>query len=74
VPVTGFLIEKDGSAASADSHPVQRPLDKGDLLWFDLYTPDADELGPRATVFGLHHLAIEARSWSSGWGPNWPSC
>jgi magnesium transporter len=32
VPVTGFLIEKDGSAASADSHTVQLLLAKGDLL------------------------------------------
>jgi magnesium transporter len=59
VPVTGFLIEKDGSSASADSHTVQQLLDKGDLLWFDLYKPDADELGLLATVFGIHHLAIE---------------
>jgi magnesium transporter len=59
VPVTGFLIEKDGSAASADRGTVQRLLDKGDLLWFDLYKPDADELGLLATVFGIHHLAID---------------
>ena len=37
---------------------VQRLLDKGDLLWFDLYKPDADELGMLATVFGIHQLAI----------------
>jgi magnesium transporter len=57
--VTGFLIEKDGSAASADSPTVQRLLDEGDLLWFDLYKPDKDELGLLATVFGIHQLAIE---------------
>jgi magnesium transporter len=59
VPVTGFLIEKDGSAASADGQTVQQLLDKGELLWFDLYRPDADELGMLATVFGIHQLAIE---------------
>jgi len=59
VPVTGFLIEKDGSSASADSHTVQQLLDKGELLWLDLYKPDADELGMLATVFGIHHLAID---------------
>ena len=59
VAVTGFLIEKDGSAASADSHTVEQLLDKGDLLWFDLYKPDAGELALLATVFGIHHLAIE---------------
>ena len=57
--VTGFLIEKDGSAASADRETVQRLLDKGELLWFDLYRPDADELGMLASVFGIHHLAID---------------
>ena len=57
--VTGFLIEKDGSAASADRETVHRLLDKGELLWFDLYRPDADELGMLATVFGIHQLAIE---------------
>jgi len=59
VAVTGFLIEKDGSAASADRETVQRLLDKGELLWLDLYRPDADELGMLATVFGIHHLAID---------------
>jgi magnesium transporter len=59
VPVTGFLIEKDGSSASADSHTVQRVLDEGDLLWFDLYKPDEGELGLLATVFGIHQLALE---------------
>jgi len=57
--VTGFLIEKDGSAASAGRETVQRLLDKGELLWFDLYRPDADELGLLATAFGIHQLAIE---------------
>jgi magnesium transporter len=59
VRVTGFLIENDGSAASADRETVQRLLDKGELLWFDLYRPDADELGMLATVFGVHQLALE---------------
>ena len=59
VRVTGFLIEKDGSAAPADRETVQRLLDKGELLWFDLYRPDADELGMLATVFGIHQLAID---------------
>jgi magnesium transporter len=59
VAVTGFLIEKDGSAASADGETVQRLLEKGELLWLDLYRPDADELGMLATVFGIHHLAID---------------
>jgi magnesium transporter len=59
VRVTGFLIENDGSAASADRETVQRLLDKGELLWFDLYRPDADELGILATVFGIHQLALE---------------
>jgi hypothetical protein len=58
VRVTGFLIEKDGSAASVDSETVQRLLEKGELLWLDLYRPDADELGMLATVFGIHQLAI----------------
>jgi Mg2+ and Co2+ transporter CorA len=58
VRVTGFLIEKDGSAASADRETVQRLLEKGELLWLDLYRPDADELGMLATVFGIHQLAI----------------
>ena len=57
--VTGFLIEKDGSAASADRETVERLLEKGELLWFDLYQPDADELGMLATVFGIHQLAVE---------------
>jgi magnesium transporter len=57
--VTGFLIEKDGAAASADRETVQRLLEKGELLWLDLYRPDADELGMLATVFGIHHLAID---------------
>lgn len=57
--VTGFLIENDGSSASADRETVQRLLDKGELLWFDLYRPDADELGMLATVFGIHQLALE---------------
>ena len=57
--VTGFLIEKDGSTAGADRETVQRLLDKGELLWLDLYRPDADELGMLATVFGIHHLAID---------------
>jgi magnesium transporter len=57
--VTGFLIENDGSAASADRQTVERLLDKGELLWLDLYRPDADELGMLATVFGIHHLAID---------------
>ena len=56
--VTGFLIEKDGSAASADRETVQRLLEKGELLWLDLYRPDADELGMLAAVFGIHQLAI----------------
>ncbi len=56
--VTGFLIEKDGSAASADRETVQRLLEKGELLWLDLYRPDADELGMLATVFGIHQLAL----------------
>jgi hypothetical protein len=51
VPVTGFLIEKDGSSASADSHTVQPLLDHGELLWLDLYQPDADELGSMVVVF-----------------------
>jgi magnesium transporter len=59
VRVTGFLIEKDGSAASADSETVRRLLEKGELLWLDLYRPDADELGMLATAFGIHHLAID---------------
>jgi Mg2+ and Co2+ transporter CorA len=59
VRVTGFLIEKDGSTAGADRETVQRLLDKGELLWLDLYRPDADELGMLATVFGIHHLAID---------------
>jgi len=59
VAVTGFLIEKDGAAASADRETVQRLLEKGELLWLDLYRPDADELGMLATVFGIHHLAID---------------
>jgi magnesium transporter len=59
VPVTGFLVENDGSASKADSHTVQQLLDKGDLLWLDFYRPDADELAMLATVFGIHHLAIE---------------
>jgi magnesium transporter len=59
VAVTGFLIEKDGSAASADRETVQRLLEKGELLWLDLYRPDADELGMLATVFGIHHLALD---------------
>jgi len=58
VAVTGFLIEKDGSAASADRETVQRLLETGELLWLDLYRPDADELGMLATVFGVHQLAI----------------
>jgi magnesium transporter len=58
VAVTGFLIEKDGSAASADTETVQRLLEKGELLWLGLYRPDADELGMLATVFGIHQLAI----------------
>jgi magnesium transporter len=56
--VTGFLIEKDGSAASADRETVQRLLEKGELLWLDVYRPDADELGMLATVFGIHQLAL----------------
>jgi magnesium transporter len=59
VRVTGFLIENDGSATSADRETVQRLLEKGELLWFDLYRPDADELGILATVFGIHRLALE---------------
>jgi magnesium transporter len=59
VRVTGFVIENDGSAASADRETVRRLLDKGELLWFDLYRPDADELGILATVFGIHRLALE---------------
>jgi magnesium transporter len=59
VRVTGFLIEKDGSTAGVDRETVQRLLDKGELLWLDLYRPDADELGMLATVFGIHHLAID---------------
>jgi magnesium transporter len=59
VLVTGYLIAKDGSAASADSQTVRRLLDKGELLWLDLYQPDADELGLLTTVFGIHQLAIE---------------
>jgi hypothetical protein len=50
VAVTGFLIEKDGAAASVDRETVQRLLGKGELLWLDLYRPDADELGMLATV------------------------
>ena len=57
--VTGFLIEKDGSATSADRETVEQLLEKGELLWFDLYRPDADELGMLATVFGIHQLALE---------------
>jgi Mg2+ and Co2+ transporter CorA len=59
VAVTGFLIEKDGAAASVNRETVQRLLGKGELLWLDLYRPDADELGMLATVFGIHHLAID---------------
>ena len=59
VRVTGFLIEKDGSAAPVDRETVQRVLDKGELLWLDLYRPDADELGMLATVFGIHQLALD---------------
>src|SRR5215813_4148276 len=59
VRVTGFLIEKDGSAASADRETVERLLEKGERLWFDLYQPDADELGMLATAFGIHQLALE---------------
>jgi magnesium transporter len=57
--VTGFLVENDGSPAKADSHTVQQSLDKGDLLWLDLYRPDTDELAMLAAVFGIHHLAID---------------
>jgi magnesium transporter len=59
VAVTGFLIEKDGSAASAGRETVERLLGKGELLWLDLYRPDADDLGMLASVFGIHHLAID---------------
>src|SRR4249920_714276 len=38
---------------------MRRLLDKGELLWLDLYRPDADELGLLATVFGIHQLAVE---------------
>ena len=56
--VTRFVIEKDGSFASVDGETVQRLLDKGELLWLDLYRPDADELGMLATEFGIHQLAL----------------
>ena len=69
--VTGFLIEKDGSAASADRETVQRLLEKGELLWLDLYRPDADELGMLATVFGIHQLAISRMPPSSGSARSW---
>jgi magnesium transporter len=59
VPVTGYLIAKDGSAATTDSQTVRRLLDKGELLWLDLHRPDADELGLLTTVFGIHQLAVE---------------
>jgi magnesium transporter len=59
VRVTGFLIEKDGSATSADRETVEQLLEKGELLWLDLYRPDADEIGMLATVFGIHQLALE---------------
>jgi len=58
VAVTRFVIEKDGSVASVDGETVQRLLDKGELLWLDLYRPDADELGMLATEFGIHQLAL----------------
>ncbi|HUL27998.1 MAG TPA: magnesium/cobalt transporter CorA [Streptosporangiaceae bacterium] len=57
--MTGYVIEKDGTAASADGQTIQQLLDKGELMWLDLYKPDADELGMLATVFGIHRLAIE---------------
>jgi magnesium transporter len=57
--VTGYLIATDGSAVSADSQTMRRLLDQGELLWLDLYRPDADELGLLATVFGIHQLAVE---------------
>jgi magnesium transporter len=57
--VTGYLIATDGSAVSADSQTMRRLLDKGELLWLDLYRPDADELGLLAGVFGIHQLAVE---------------
>ena len=58
--VTGYLIAKDGSAiASADGQTMRHLLDKGELLWLDLYQPDANELGLLASVFGIHRLAVE---------------
>jgi Mg2+ and Co2+ transporter CorA len=71
VRVTGFLIEKDGSAASADRETVQRLLEKGELLWLDLYRPDADELGMLATVFGIHHSLPSPMPSSSGSARSW---
>jgi magnesium transporter len=59
VPVNGYLIAKDGSAATMDSQSVRHLLDEGELLWLDLYRPDADELGLLTTVFGIHQLAVE---------------
>ncbi|HEX7267527.1 MAG TPA: magnesium/cobalt transporter CorA [Streptosporangiaceae bacterium] len=57
--MTGYLIAKDGSAATMDSQTVRHLLDEGELLWLDLYSPDADELGLLTTVFGIHQLAVE---------------
>jgi len=72
VRVTGFLIENDGSAASADRETVQRLLDKGERLWFDLYRPDADELGILATCSAsislpsrMPNSSGSARSWKT---------
>jgi Mg2+ and Co2+ transporter CorA len=57
--VTGFLIAKDGSAASMDTQTVRHLLDESKLLWLDLYRPDTDELGLLTTMFGIHQLAVE---------------
>jgi magnesium transporter len=59
VPVTGYLIATDGSAASPDSQTVRRLLAAGELLWLDLHQPSQDELDLLTTVFGIHPLAAE---------------
>ncbi len=60
MPVTGYLIATDGSAASPDSQTVRRLLAAGELLWLDLHQPSEDELDLLTTVFGIHPLAAAA--------------
>ncbi|HXZ71563.1 MAG TPA: magnesium/cobalt transporter CorA, partial [Streptosporangiaceae bacterium] len=38
---------------------IEQLLGKGELLWLDLYQPDADEIGLLGTLFGIHQLAID---------------